>query len=79
MSELSQPTDPAERRWLVFNAAAAVLAVAGVVSLALVLLQKWGGGHPWVGFDWIAMIGLPVAFVMMGAGLVRAVRRRRRL
>ncbi|MBG0739674.1 hypothetical protein IV500_09775 [Paeniglutamicibacter antarcticus] len=63
----------------VFNALAAALAIVCVASLAAVLLIKVAGGHPWVGLDWIAMIGLPLAFILLGIALLRAVARRRRL
>jgi hypothetical protein len=29
--------------------------------------------------DWIAMIGLPLAFILMGVGVLHAISRRRRL
>jgi hypothetical protein len=68
-----------ERTWQAFTMAAMVLAVAGLASLVYVLLSKWAGGAPWPGFDWIAMLGLPAAFFMMGASVLHAVSRRRRL
>lgn len=76
MSEVSSST---ERGWMVFNVAAVVLAVAGVASLLVVLLTKWAGGEPWVGLNWVAMISLPVAFLMMGGSVLHAVSRRRKL
>ncbi len=63
----------------VFNVLAAALAIVCVASLAAVLLIKVAGGQPWVGLDWIAMIGLPLAFILMGIGVLRAIARRRRL
>lgn len=63
----------------VFNALAAALAIVCVAALAAVLLIKVAGGHPWVGLDWIAMIGLPLAFLLLGIALLRAIARRRRL
>jgi hypothetical protein len=68
-----------DRRWLLFNTAAAVLAVLCVASLAAVLLIKLAGGVPWTGLDWIAMIGLPLAFLLMAIGVLHAISRRRRL
>ena len=68
-----------DRQWLVFNAGTAVLALLCVASLAAVLLIKLAGGVPWTGLDWIAMIGLPLAFVLMGVGVLHAISRRRRL
>ncbi len=68
-----------DRRWSLFNIVAAVLAVLGVASLAAVLLIKLAGGVPWTGLDWIAMIGLPLAFILMGIGVLHAISRRRRL
>ncbi|MCY0904797.1 hypothetical protein [Arthrobacter sp. H14-L1] len=63
----------------VFNALAAALAIVCVASLAAVLLIKVAGGQPWVGLDWIAMIGLPLAFILLGTALLRAIARRRQL
>ncbi|MCZ2402596.1 hypothetical protein IV498_05205 [Paenarthrobacter sp. Z7-10] len=56
----------------------AVLALICVGSLAAVLLIKLTGGQPWVGLDWIAMLGLPLAFVLMCIGVLQAIARRRR-
>ncbi len=67
------------RSWLAFSLAALLLALAGVAALAILLLTKWSGGEPWTGFTWIAMLCLPAAFVMMGASVIHAVSRRRRL
>jgi hypothetical protein len=79
MTENAGERQTSERGWLAFNAAAAVLAIAGLASLAVILFVSWGGGRPWTGFELIAMIGLPIAFAMMGVGLLHAVARRRRL
>lgn len=79
MSPLSPSSGRGERGWQVFNIAAVVLALAALAALIIVLLSKWAGGAPWPGFDWIAMLCLPVAFVMMGASVLHAVSRRRRL
>ncbi|WP_035748810.1 hypothetical protein [Arthrobacter sp. 35W] len=67
------------RGWAIFTVAATVLAVVSVGSLAAMLLLKWAGAAAWPGLAWIAMIGLPVAFVMMGIGVLRAIARRRSL
>ncbi|PYI68964.1 hypothetical protein CVV68_03940 [Arthrobacter livingstonensis] len=69
----------AGRGWQAFNMAAVVLALAALASLIIVLLTKWAGGDPWTGFDWIAMLCLPAAFLMMGGSVLHAVSRRRRL
>lgn len=57
----------------------AALALVCVGSLAAVLLIKLAGGQPWVGLDWIAMLGLPLAFILMCIAVLRAIARRRRL
>jgi hypothetical protein len=75
----SPVTGGAERGWNIVGGASAVLALAGVLSLALVLLLKVAGVAPWAGLNWIAMIGLPLAFLGMGAGLLHAIHRRRSL
>lgn len=76
MSYISSST---ERGWQLLNLVAVVLAIAAVASLAIVLLGKWAGGNPWVGLNWVAMIGLPSAFIMVGCSVVHAISRRRRL
>ena len=63
----------------VFNYTAMALALAALVALIVVLLSKWAGAAPWPGFNWIAMISLPAAFLMMGASVMRSVAIRRRL
>lgn len=77
--DMSNVSPSTERRWQLFNLVAVVLAIAAVASLAVVLLSKWAGAEPWVGLNWVAMIGLPVAFVMMGCSVLHAVSRRRKL
>ena len=79
MGTLNTTPGPAARRWQAFNVAAVVLALAALASLIIVLLAKWAGGEPWTGFTWIAMLCLPAAFLMMGASVLHAVSRRRRL
>ena len=79
MTENAGARQSSERGWLVFNAAAALIAVAGLLSLAAILFVSLTGGHPWTGFEVIALFGLPIAFAMMCAGLLHAVARRRRL
>ncbi|HSU71438.1 MAG TPA: hypothetical protein VLI70_08270 [Micrococcaceae bacterium] len=79
MSDSGMPVHNGERPWLFFNAGAAVLALLCLASLAAVLVIKVSGGVPWTGLDWIAMIGLPVAFILMGVGVLHAISRRRRL
>ncbi|WP_427016500.1 hypothetical protein ACQCSX_17460 [Pseudarthrobacter sp. P1] len=65
------------RGWAVFAAAATVLAVVSVGSLAALLLLKLAGADTWSGLVWIPMVGLPVAFVMLGSSVLRAIVRRR--
>ncbi|MGO4382731.1 hypothetical protein AB4Y80_00650 [Specibacter sp. RAF43] len=79
MIPLSSRPQPGDRGWQVFNLTAVVLALAALVSLIIVLLSKWAGAAPWTGFNWIAMLALPAAFVMMGGSVLRSVARRRRL
>ncbi len=79
MTENGSALHESGRSWQVFNGVAAVLAIVCVASLASVLLVKVAGGTPWIGLDWIAMIGLPLAFILMGIGVLRAIARRRRL
>lgn len=79
MTENAGQRQSSERGWLAFNTVAALLAVAGLISLAVILLTAWAGGRLWTGFEWTAMIALPVAFAMMGVGVLHAVARRRRL
>ena len=67
------------RRWQIFNYTAMVFAVLALIALIVVLISKWAGGSPWPGFNWIAMIALPAAFLMMGASVLRSVTIRRRL
>ena len=63
----------------VLAAAATVLAVLSVGSLAALLLLKLAGADTWSGLVWIPMVGLPVAFVLLGISVVRAIARRRSL
>ncbi len=79
MSDSGTAVHKTDRHWLLFNAVGAVLAVLCVASLAAVLFIKLAGGVPWTGLDWIAMIGLPLAFILMGIGVLHAISRRRRL
>ena len=67
------------RTWQIFNYTAMVFAVLALIALIVVLISKWAGGSPWPGFNWIAMIALPAAFLMMGASVLRSVTIRRRL
>lgn len=79
MSTHNTAPGTAGRGWQAFNMAAVVLALAALASLIIVLLAKWAGGAPWPGFNWIAMLCLPAAFLMMGGSVLHAVSRRRRL
>lgn len=67
------------RGWQLFNYTAMALALAALIALIVVLVSKWVGGTPWPGFNWIAMIALPAAFLMMGTSVLYAVAARRRL
>lgn len=79
MSPQSPSSESGERGWQLFNYTAMVMAVIALFALIFVLISKWAGGAPWPGFDWIAMIALPAAFLMMGGSVLHAVARRRRL
>ena len=54
------------------------MAFIALIALIVVLISKWAGGAPWPGFNWISMIALPTAFLMMGASVLRSVTIRRR-
>ncbi len=56
---------------------AVVLAAISVVCLVLVVGINLSGGTAWAVLSWIPMIGLPIAFVLMLALVIAAVRRRR--
>ncbi|UIK89151.1 hypothetical protein [Arthrobacter polaris] len=66
------------RSWQIFNYAAMAMAFIALIALIVVLISKWAGGAPWPGFNWISMIALPTAFLMMGASVLRSVTIRRR-
>ncbi|MGA7204409.1 MAG: hypothetical protein WBX27_07250 [Specibacter sp.] len=68
-----------DRGWQVFSMAALILAIGSLASLLAVLFVAWGGGEAWAGYNFIAEIGLPVAFVMMGISIAHMASRRRRL
>ena len=57
---------------------AAVLAVAGVVSLAALLLEALRGETVWPGFAAGAFYALPLAFLMMAGLVIDSIVRRRR-
>lgn len=57
---------------------AAVLAVAGVGSLAALLLEALRGEDIWPGFAAGAFYALPVAFLMMAGLVIDSIVRRRR-
>ena len=79
MSPHYSAPQPLRRSWQIFNYTAMALALAALIALVIVLISKWAGGTPWPGFNWIAMIALPAAFLMMGASVMRSVAVRRRL
>jgi len=79
MSPLNTTPRSESRGWQVFNVAALIIALGSLASLLAVLLVAWGGHEAWAGYNFIAEIGLPVAFVMMGISIVHMVARRRRL
>lgn len=58
---------------------AAAISVAGIASLAVILIGALFGAEMWPGFVGIAWAGFPVAFLLMGAMILRNLRRRRSL
>ena len=79
MSPLYSAPQTVGRGWQIFNYTAMAMALVALLALIVVLISKWAGGAPWPGFNWIAMIALPTAFLMMGASVLRSVTIRRRL
>lgn len=79
MSQHPSTVSASDRFWQLFNYAAMALALIALVALIIVLISKWAGGTPWPGFNWVAMIALPAAFLMMGGSVLHSVARRRRL
>ncbi|ALE91338.1 hypothetical protein AOC05_01535 [Arthrobacter alpinus] len=79
MSQHPSTFSASDRFWQLFNYAAMALALIALVALIIVLISKWAGGTPWPGFNWVAMIALPAAFLMMGGSVLHSVARRRRL
>lgn len=61
-----------------FAALAGLLAVAGLVSLAAILLGALNGTEVWPGFAAGAIYALPAAFILMGVLVIDGIRRRRR-
>lgn len=53
------------------------LAAVSLVCLVIVVGINLSGGTAWAVFSWIPMIGLPIAFILMLALIISAVRRRR--
>jgi TRAP-type C4-dicarboxylate transport system permease small subunit len=60
-------SDPAQARRarLVLPIAAVILAVVGLLSLAVVLLSAWAGAEAWPGFMTAAYFCLPLGFLLM--------------
>ena len=58
---------------------AAAVSAAGLISLAVILVGALFGAEMWPGFVAIAWVGFPIAFLLMGAMIVRNIRRRRSL
>ncbi|MFC8302767.1 hypothetical protein ACFUCV_03680 [Specibacter sp. NPDC057265] len=79
MSPHYSAPQPQSGGWQIFNYTAMALALTALVALVVVLVSKWAGAAPWPGLNWIAMISLPAAFLMMGASVLRSVAIRRRL
>ncbi|ALO68017.1 hypothetical protein AS189_17910 [Arthrobacter alpinus] len=79
MSPLYSAPQRVSRGWQLFNYTAMAMAMVALIALIVVLLSKWAGGTPWPGFNWIAMIALPLAFLMMGTSVLFSVAARRRL
>lgn len=61
------------------GSAAAIMALLCAVDLGCLLVLALVGASPWPGLTWIAMIGLPVTFVLLAVALLLAIRRRQRL
>ncbi|MBD8045155.1 hypothetical protein H9638_15195 [Arthrobacter sp. Sa2BUA2] len=57
---------------------AAVLALAGVASLGVLLLQALQGAEIWPGFAAGAFYALPVAFLLMAGLVIDSIVHRRR-
>ena len=78
MSQHYSAPQTVHRGWQIFNYTAMALALTALICLIVVLIGKWAGASPWPGFNWIAMLALPAAFLMMGASVLRSVTIRRR-
>ncbi len=79
MSPLYSAPQTVGRGWRIFNYSAMLMALVALLALIVVLVSKWAGGAPWPGFNWVAMIALPAAFLMMGGSVLHSVAVRRRL
>jgi TRAP-type C4-dicarboxylate transport system permease small subunit len=71
-------SDPAQARRarrarLVLPIAAVILAVIGLLSLAVVLLSAWAGAEAWPGFMTAAYFCLPLGFLLMTLSVVVSV------
>ncbi|WP_066301782.1 hypothetical protein [Arthrobacter luteolus] len=80
-SDNGADTPPRSRRSplrLVLTVVAAVLAVAGVASLGLLLLEALRGAEIWPGFAAGAFYALPVAFLLMAGLVIDSIVHRRR-
>ncbi|GAB3257323.1 hypothetical protein [Arthrobacter pigmenti] len=55
---------------------AVVLAAASILALVVILAINLAGGTAWPVLTWIPMLGLPIAFIIMAALVVAAIRRR---
>ena len=68
-------SDPAlaRRARLVLPIAAIILAVVGLLSLAVVLLSAWAGAEAWPGFMTAAYFCLPLGFLLMILSVVVSV------
>lgn len=53
-----------------------VLAAASILALVVILAINLTGGTAWPALTWIPMLGLPIAFIIMAALVVAAIRRR---
>ncbi|NYE96346.1 O-antigen/teichoic acid export membrane protein [Psychromicrobium silvestre] len=65
--------------WRLVNLTALALAILGIGVLAYLVVIRLSGGETWAGLSWIVMASLPLAFVLMAASILRAIRRRRNL
>ena len=71
-----EPTAP---WWRLVNFLALLFAALGIGTLAYLVVVRLSGGQTWTGLNWVVMFSLPLAFILLAASILHAVRRRRRL